>query len=213
MKIISVAVGTQYEIEVERLKAHIGQDVEVFTKDDILYSKINDDSLIDGLYHKTNFANYLQDIETTLIFCDADMFNFKTNPLETFQVKETTDVAFVKYPGQYFFPDTIRQTTFEFFGYKVNSGFMYFKNLQVAKAICTEWSKQYLERVKLYDANTPSVTKFEYDEYALMIALKNLNYNIEVLDKKWNDFELITEDEMKSSDSIFFQSHDLSIGK
>jgi hypothetical protein len=35
-----------------------------------------------------------------------------------------------------------------------------------------------------------------------------LDYKIELLDGKWNDWELGTEEEIKSSKSIFFQSHD-----
>jgi hypothetical protein len=49
----------------------------------------------------------------------------------------------------------------------------------------------------------------EYDEWALMIALMNLDIKKYLLDKKWNDFELDTEEEMRSSGSIFFQTHDL----
>jgi hypothetical protein len=40
-----------------------------------------------------------------------------------------------------------------------------------------------------------------------MITLQKLNYKLELLDNKWNNWELSTEDDIKNSDSIFFQSH------
>ena len=83
---------------------------------------------------------------------------------------------------------------------------MYFKNLDIAKTICNQWQWEYLEREKLYDEDK-GTSKHEYDEWALMIALMKLNYKIEVLDSKWNDWEFKTKFEIEESDSIFFQSH------
>lgn len=51
-------------------------------------------------------------------------------------------------------------------------------------------------------------SKYEYDEWALMIALMKFDYKIELLDKKWNNWELNEKDEILKSESIFFQSHD-----
>jgi len=207
MNIVSVAIGSQYELEVERLKKSFPK-LNVLTDKSKIYERKHNDDLINGLYHKCNFANYITITNNLpIIFCDADMFSLKENPLSEFNVNEDTDIAFVKYEGRYHFPDKIRQETFDYFGYKINSGFIYFKNKTIAKEVCDQWSTEYLKRVELYEANIPNVTKYEYDEYALMIALKYSNYKIEILDKKWNDFELNTEEEIKASDSIFFQLH------
>lgn len=201
MNLISIAIGEKYEIEAKRLQKSLKESVYVFTKQDEKYKTINEDSLIDGLYHKSNFANYFQDLEGPVIFMDADMFTLMENPFETFSVKEDTDFAYVPYKGKWHFPDTIRQEAFNYHGHKINSGFMYFKNLEIAQIICTKWAEEFLKRPLHWIKN-------EYDEYALMIALMKLDVKKHLLDKKWNDWELNTEEEIKGSYSVFFQSHD-----
>jgi hypothetical protein len=206
MKLFSVAIGNQYELESERLKRTVSNNIEVFTKANTKYIEISSDPLINGLWHKCNFANYIDKTKGTVVFMDADMFTLTKNPFKTFSVKENTEFAYVPYIGKWYLPDTIRQDAFDFHGHKINSGFMYFKNLEIAKDICNQWQYEYLEREKLYDIYK-GTSKHEYDEWALMIALSKKNYNIELLDSKWNNWELKTEDEIKASDSIFFQSH------
>ena len=175
MKIFSVAIGEQYELESERLKRTVSNEIEVFNKSNDKYIQVNEDPLTE-------------------------------NPFKNFKVKKTTDFAYVPYEGKWHLPDTIRQEAFDYHGHKINSGFMYFKNLEIAKAICSQWQWEYLEREKLYDVDK-GTSKHEYDEWALMIALTKLNYKIEVLDSKWNVWELQTKEEIKTSNSIFFQSH------
>lgn len=82
---------------------------------------------------------------------------------------------------------------------------MYFKNLKIAKDICNIWSESYKKRVTEY--GKPNLTKYEYDEYALMMALMNTDYKLELLDKKWNNWHLDDREEILNSDSVFFQSH------
>jgi hypothetical protein len=208
MKLFSVAIGTKYEREAERLKRSVPLPVEVFTESSEKYKRISEDPLIDGLWHKCNFANYIDEADGPVIFMDADMFTLTENPFETFNVKEDTDFAYVSYQCKWYFPDTIRQEAFNHHGHKINSGFMYFKNLEIAQNICTKWAEEFLKRPLHWIKN-------EYDEYALMIALMNMSYKIELLDSKWNDWELgLKSFEEKSpesilnSNSIFFQSHD-----
>lgn len=206
MKLFSVAIGTNYEREAQRLQRCVSLPVEVFTSSDVKYKKINEDPLIDGLWHKANFANYIDEANGPVIFMDADMFTLKTNPFEGFQVPDNMDMAYVCYSGRWWLPDTIRQEAYDFHGHKINSGFMWFKDLETAKKVCNQWQHEYLERVKLYNVQ-PNISKHEYDEWALMIALMKLDVKKHFLDKKWNDWELNTEDEIRSSDSVFFQSH------
>jgi hypothetical protein len=201
MKLFSVAIGEKYELEAGRLKSSVSNDIEVFTKLNSKYVQVNEDPLINGLWHKCNFANYIDEAEGAVVFMDADMFTLTENPFETFNIKEDTDFAYVPYQGKWHFPDIIRQEAFNHHGHKINSGFMYFKNLEIAKDICTKWAEEFLKRPLHWIKN-------EYDEYALMIALMDMNYKVELLDVKWNDWELGTEEEIKSSNSIFFQSHD-----
>jgi len=208
MKLFSVAIGENYEQEAARLQRTVNLPIEIFTKLNDKYVEVNSDPLINGLWHKTNFANYIDEAEGAVIFMDADMFTLTENPFETFSVAEDTDFAYVCYKGKWYLPDTIRQNAFDYFGHKIDSGFMYFKNLEIAKDICNKWQYEYLEREKLYGVE-PGISKGEYDEWALMIALSKLNYKTEVLDDKWNDRESNskTEEEIKNSNSIFFQSH------
>jgi len=200
MKLFSVAIGENYEQEAARLQRTVNLPIEIFTKLNDKYVEVNSDPLINGLWHKTNFANYIDEAEGAVIFMDADMFTLTENPFETFSVAEDTDFAYVPYKGKWYFPDTIRQEAFNHHGHKINSGFMYFKNLEIAKHICTNWAEEFLKRPL-------HLIKNEYDEYALMIALMKMNYKIELLDSKWNFWELETEEEIKNSNSIFFQSH------
>ena len=201
MKLFSVAIGEKYEKEAVRLQRTVNLPIEVFTKSSDKYVEVNTDHLINGLWHKCNFANYIDEVEGAVVFMDADMFTLTENPFSTFNVEEDTDFAYVPYQGKWHFPDTIRQEAFNHHGHKINSGFMYFRNLKIAKNICTKWAEEFLKRPLHWIKN-------EYDEYALMITLINMDYKVELLDSKWNEWELKTEEEIKSSNNIFFQSHD-----
>lgn len=201
MKLYSVAIGTKYEREAERLKRSVPLTVEVFTTSDEKYKRVSEDPLIDGLWHKANFANYIDEVDGPIVFMDADMFTLKSNPFKEFEVPNNIDVAYVPYSGKWHLPDEIRQAAYDFHGHKINSGFMWFKNLPTAKMICTEWASELLKRPQHWIKN-------EYDEWALMIALVKLDVKKYLLDAKWNVWELNTEEEIRASDSIFFQSHD-----
>lgn len=208
MNLYSVAIGEQYEIEAKRLQKSMKPlNVKVFTNADV--EKKSEDNLINGLYHKTNFANYIDDnIKGAIVFMDADMFTLSDEPFKDFKIKSDTDFAYVTYKGKWHLPDEIRQSAFNYHGHKINSGFMYFKDLETARKICNQWQYEYLEREKLYDVDK-GTSKYEYDEWALMIALQKLSeIKIELLDKKWNNWELNTKEEILNSDSVFFQSHD-----
>jgi hypothetical protein len=208
MKLFSVAIGHQYEIEAQRLQRSIDQHpVEVFHAERPEYSEVNADPLINGLWHKCNFANYIKQADGAVVFMDADMFTLTDNPFETFSVADDTDLAYVPYEGKWHFPDEARQVAFNHHGHKINSGFMYFRTLEIAQDICTIWTKEYDKRIELY-GKVSNINKNEYDEYALMIALMQRQYKVQLLDKKWNDWELSTEDEIRNSNAIFFQSHD-----
>lgn len=200
MKLFSVAIGEQYEREAERLSKCV--PVEVFTKDNSNYKRVNDDPLIDGLWHKTNFANYIDDdVKGPVIFMDADIVCFDKDPFKDFKVKKGTEVAYVPYDGKFYLPDKIRQDAFDYHGHKINSGFLYFKDLKTAKNICTAWSDELTKRPQDWIKN-------EYDEWALMIALMKMpDLKIELLDKKWNVWEFDTKEEMLNFGGIFFQTH------
>lgn len=207
MNLFSVAINKPYHEEALRLQRSVPLDVEVFTENSDKYKRISDDPLINALWHKSNFANYIEKAKGPVIFMDADMFTLKENPFKDFKVKKTTEMAYVPYKGKWGLPDKKRQDAFDFHGHKINSGFMYFKNLKVAQKVCDQWQYEYLEREKLYD-ETKGTSKHEYDEWALMIALMKLDVKIELLDGKWNNWHLSDREEIKNSESIFIQSHD-----
>ena len=198
MKLFSVAIGEQYELESKRLQESMQPlEVKVFT--DLPVN--NDDPLINGLYHKSNFANYIDEADGAVVFMDADMFTFHDNPFADFSVDTTTDIAYVPYGGKWWLPDTIRQEAFDYHGHKINSGFLYFRNLEIAKIVCTAWADELTKRPQHWIKN-------EYDEWALMIALMKMpDLKIELLDKKWNVWEFDTKEEMLNFGGIFFQTH------
>jgi len=200
MNLYSVAIGEKYEIEVKRLQDSVKPlDVTVFTERDV--ERKSEDNLINGLYHKSNFANYIEAVEGPVVFQDADMFTLLDNPFKDFKLKKETEFAYVPYEGTWHLPDEIRQSAFNYHGHKINSGFMYFKDLEVAKKICTLWAEEFLKRPQHWIKN-------EYDEWALMIALQKLDsIKVELLDGKWNDWSLNLGDEIVNSSTIFFQSH------
>lgn len=200
MKLFSVAIGEKYEREAVRLQRTVNLPITVFTKLTPKYIEVNPDPLINGLWHKSNFANYIEEVNGPVVFMDADMFTLKKEPFGDFKVNEDTDFAYVPYQGKWFLPDAIRQNAYNFHGHKINSGFMYFRNLTIAKNICTSWSEELLKRPL-------ALIKNEYDEWALMIALMTKTYKVELLDPKWNNWSLSTEEEIKKSDSVFIQSH------
>lgn len=202
MNLYSVAIGEKYELEAKRLQESMQPlEVKVFTDLPVT----SDNPLINGLYHKSNFANYIDEADGAVVFMDADMLTFHDNPFADFSVDTTTDIAYVPYSGKWWLPDTIRQEAFDYHGHKINSGFLYFRNLEIAKKVCTAWADELTKRPQHWIKN-------EYDEWALMIALMKMpDLKIELLDKKWNDWELSTKEEMLESGSIFFQSHDLEI--
>jgi len=206
MNLYSVAIGKKYEIEAKRLQDSMKPlDVTVLTERDV--ERKSEDNLINGLYHKSNFANYIDGVEGPIVFQDADMFTLSDNPFKDFKVKEDTELAYVPYEGTWHLPDEIRQSAFNYHGHKINSGFMYFKDLEVAQKICNQWRYEYLEREKLYDV-FKGTSKYEYDEWALMIALQKLDsIKVELLDSKWNDWSLNLGDEIVDNTSIFLQSH------
>lgn len=209
MKLFSVAIGRQYQMEANRLARCLNREIEIFTEDSPLYETRSNDGLVNGLFHKANFANYITEYTDgePVVFLDADVVTYDDDPFANFQVPTDVDIAYVPYDGKWWLPDTIRQEAHDYHGHKINSGVLYFKNIDVAKTLCNQWSYEYLEREKLYDV-AKGTSKYEYDEWALMIALSKLpNIKTHQLEKKWNDWELGSEEEMLQSDSIFFQTH------
>lgn len=208
LQLHTVAIGNGYEREADRLCACFDVPVSVFTSRHPRYVRRYANKLVNGLYHKANFANYIaEDDGTPVVFLDADAFSFVRNPLETFTVQEDTDIAFVPYRGKWHFPDVIRQRAFDHFGYKVNSGFLYFRTLLIAQRVCTLWAAEYEKRVLLYDDPAVPVTEAEYDEYALMLALMTQDLRIEQLPETWNYWVTDDFDEMRASGNLIFQSH------
>ena len=207
MNLFTVAIGKKYEIEAQRLENSLSPlNITIFTSNDV--QNVTDNPVINGYYHKTNFANYINSAEGPVIFMDADMFTLSDNPFQDFSVAADTEFAFVPYPETWHLPDETRQSAYDFLGCKINSGFLYFKDLETAKRICTEWQQVYLERENNHVGIRKNKNSYEYDEWSLMIAIQNLNnIKTEHLDVKWNNWDLNEEYEIRNSDSIFFQSH------
>jgi len=198
MNYYTVAIGENYIKEANRLKQSV-PSLNIFTTESSKYKTLGDSQLVDGLYHKANFASYIDRAKGPVFFMDADLYSNIDNPMETFKVSEDVDIAFVPYKGKWYFPDEERIQAVEKLGCKVNSGFMYFKDLKTAKKICKEWLEVLKRRLPL--------NVHEYDEYSLMVVLANGDYKWEFLDDIWNDWGENTMGEPILENSIFRQKH------
>ena len=191
MNIVCVAVGKQYELEAQRLLVQYPHTI-LITEETEGIEKSYSVPVLNGLMTKSNFAHFLpEDLQGPIFLCDADLFPEIEDPLSKFQVQPNTDLAFVSYSGTWHFPekklnDVIKDIP------RINSGFMYFKNIQVAKEISRGWYIQYKERIDEYLSGKIKKDRTgEYDEPSLMIWLYDhgKHFKLEVLDKKWNNWE------------------------
>lgn len=209
MNIVSVAVGKQYELEVQRLVNHYPQTI-VITERTFGAETAFTSSILNGLATKCKFGTLLpKDLKGPIIFCDADLYPVVDNPLQYFKVKEETDIAYVVYTGSWHFPPRLKEyaKAIEKTG-KLNSGFMYFKNIDVCQDVCLKWYNVYMERMDHHKIN-PNVklsyevnSQGEYDEPSLVFVLNKEKYNIEFLDPKWNVW-----DNFDGTNAYFIQKH------
>lgn len=188
MNIVSVAVGAQYELEVQRLVKAYPQTIVITERTPGVETSF-DLHLLNGLATKCKFGLLIpEDLEGPILFCDADLYPVVHNPLQYFSVKPETDIAYVTYPGVWHFPahlqdfaNAIKKTG------KINSGFMYFKDINVCRDVCFKWHRKYLERMNDYlTGRVQEDRKGEFDEPSLCFVLEKENYNLEFLDRKWN---------------------------
>jgi hypothetical protein len=213
MNIVSVAVGAQYELEVQRLTKAYPQTI-VITERTPGVETFFELPLLNGLATKCKFGLLIpKDLQGPILFCDADLYPVIKNPLQYFKVKEETDIAYVVYPGIWHFPPrlkdferAIRKTG------KINSGFMYFRNIDICQDVCFKWHKKYIERMNEYlSGKVEGDRKGEFDEPSLVFVLEKENYNLEFLDPKWNVWgNIITVQNSLShniSDCYFRQDH------
>lgn len=199
MNFYTIAIGGNYLIEANRLKKSI-PTLNIFDINHPLYVELDKSQIENALYHKSNFANYIDDsVKGPIFFMDADLYSDIENPMSFWEISDDVDVAYVPYKGQWFFPDEERIKATKKLGSKINSGFIYFKNIEIAKTICTEWYKIMQRRLPL--------NVYEYDEYSLMIALDNLDFKFQNLDPRWNDWGENTEGQPMLEDAIFKQMH------
>lgn len=206
MNIVSVAVGKQYELEVQRLLKHYPQTIVITERTPGVETSFTN-PLLNGLATKCMFGTLLpQDLKGPIIFCDADLYPVVEDPLQHFKVKEETDIAYVTYPGTWHFPPRLKdfEIAIKKTG-KINSGFMYFKNIDVCREICSKWHKEYLKRMNLHISGIEKADLTgEYDEPSLVFVLNKENYNTEFLDSKWNVWN--TSDCPKEK-AYFVQTH------
>jgi hypothetical protein len=206
MNLVSVAVGQQYELEVQRLLKAYPQTIVITERSEGIERSF-DLPILNGLATKCKFGLLIpEDLKGPIIFCDADLYPVIEDPLQYFSVKPETDIAYVVYPGKWHFPPrlkdferAIRKTG------KINSGFMYFKNIDICRDVCYKWHKEYLKRMNLHLQGIEKADLTgEYDEPSLVFVLNEENYNLEFLDPRWNVWPTSN---IKSSEAYFIQSH------
>lgn len=205
MNLVSVAIGKLYELEAQRLLEKYPQTILITNKTDEIETKYKIPNL-NGLATKSNFANLIKENLVGPVFlCDADLFPVINDPLQFFKVKEETDIAYVVYGGTWHYPAKLKhfEEAIKKVG-KINSGFIYFKNHQIAKDVCSKWYKKYKERMDEYLDGTSGDDRYgEYDEPSLCLVLAEENYKLEFLDPKWNCWNTGP----KSENPMFVQKH------
>ena len=187
--IIAIAMGSQYELEVQRLIREYPETRVITNKTEGVETRYAE-PLLNGLVTKSNFASFLpDDLEGSVFLCDADLVPMGPDPLSQFTVRPDTDFAYVPYPGTWHYPDNELTRICKKIP-KINSGFIYFKNVVVAKDISKKWHQKYLERNEEYLSGKVNQNRIgEYDEPSLMYALDKMNYCWECLDKGWNNWD------------------------
>jgi hypothetical protein len=209
---VSVALGEQYEKEAARL-VEVYPETIVITSETVGIETAFKMPILNGLATKCKFGLLVPDnLEGPIIFCDADLYPVVEDPMQDFQVNPETDIAYVTYGGTWYFPEKLKsfERAIQKTG-KMNSGFIYFKNIDICRDVCSKWHKEYLKRMSGHllasDLNltvdSPSDAG-EYDEPSLVFVLNESNYNLEFLDPKWNVWE--GYDDYKK-DAYFIQSH------
>lgn len=209
---VSVAIGEQYEKEVARLVEAYPTTI-VITSETAGVETAFKMSVLNGLATKCKFGLLIpQNLKGPIIFCDADLYPVVEDPMQYFEVKPVTDVAYVTYGGTWHFPEKLKkfEQAIQKTG-KINSGFIYFKNIDICRDICSEWHKEYLKRMDshLQSPTLELVTDHpsdagEYDEPSLVSVLNEANYNLEFLDPKWNVWEGYGD---LKKNAYFIQSH------
>ena len=210
--IVSVAIGEQYEKEVARLTESYPSTI-VITSETAGIETAFKMPLLNGLATKCKFGLLIpQNLQGPIIFCDADLYPVVENPMQYFQVKPETDVAYVTYGGTWHFPERLKdfERCIQKVG-KINSGFIYFKNIDICRNVCSDWDKEYLKRMNNY-LQSPALDLVidypsdagEYDEPSLVFVLDKAKYNLEFLDPKWNAWDGCGN---PKENAYFVQSH------
>lgn len=203
MQIIIPAIGAQYELEALRMLNAYPDSILITERTQGIEVSF-DIPLLNGLATKANFGYFLpDDLEGPVLLCDADLFPVVPDPLSSFHVNLDTDVAYVPYPGRLITPWSDYNTALEITR-QINSGFVYFKNVKIAKHISTLWYRTYIKRMNEYlTGNVDTDRKGEFDEPSLILTLSKLDYNIEFLDNKWNVWDSAAQGEV----AYFKQQH------
>ncbi len=199
--IISVAIGEQYEKEVQRLKEQIPELLVVTSRNEN-YEKISEDALVDGLATKTAIGKFLPtDRDGPVFFCDADLYSVDgKNHIDSF-VEPDADIAMVRYPGTYHYPEGERREIYEATGLNYNSGFIWFRNHDIAREISTEWLETYKIRMGVYGTLRKDSIN-EYDEPAMMQVLSSGKWRHTTLDPKWNNWEDSKDEDLFRQDHL-----------
>lgn len=209
---VSVAIGEQYEKEVARLVEAYPTTI-VITSETAGVEKAFKMPVLNGLATKCKFGLLIPDnLKGPIIFCDADLYPVVEDPMQYFEVKPETDIAYVTYSGMWHFPERLKdfERCIQKVG-KINSGFIYFKNIDICRDVCSKWHKEYLKRMDSHllssrldlAVDNPSDAG-EYDEPSLVFVVNETNYNLEFLDPRWNVWDDYSD---LKKNAYFIQSH------
>jgi hypothetical protein len=185
---ITIALGESHTAEAARLSASI-PDLLIVNSDHPLYEERHADTMVNALLTKASFGKFLPDGRQGAVFlCDTDLQPVGGgNPFDGFPDMGDADIAFVAYPGRFFFPpsESYQAASYAVLGKKLNSGMIWFKDHETAKAISAAWEAKYLEDIS--EGGAMADLNHKNDEFSLMAVLAASNWNYRWLEQVWNN--------------------------
>jgi hypothetical protein len=185
---ITIALGESHTAEAARLSASI-PDLLIVNSDHPLYEERHADTMVNALLTKASFGKFLPDGRQGAVFlCDTDLQPVGGgNPFDGFPDMGAADIAFVAYPGRFFFPpsESYQAASYAVLGQKLNSGMAWFKDHATAKAVSAAWEAKYLEDIS--EGGAMVDLNHKNDEFSLMAVLAASNWNYRWLPTIWNN--------------------------
>jgi len=203
MKTIVIAQGERFEREAARFTEKYPDTILVTLQTPNICTDY-DNEYFNGLTTKSGFGKFLPDTDDPIVLADADLIPLAGDALSSLNPNPSADFAFVPYVGTLHVPEVDLSVALSTMPW-INSGFMWFRNSAIAKAVSLAWEAEYKERIVRHLAGNTAV--HPNDEFALVIAASKLDYSFETLPPKWNVWRTELVPDNLPEDTLFYQHH------